>query len=57
MSDPFRILLLEASLDDAQLVLLSLEQQGMQIDCQRVQRVIQESNVSHNEVPIRILMG
>jgi diguanylate cyclase (GGDEF)-like protein/PAS domain S-box-containing protein len=37
MSDLLRILLLEDSLDDAQLILLNLEQQGVYNDCQRVE--------------------
>ena len=37
MSVPIRILLLEDSFDDAQLILLILKQQGVQNDCQRVE--------------------
>jgi len=37
MSDPIHILLVEDSADDAQLVLLTLEQQGMDVDCLRVE--------------------
>jgi len=37
MPDPIRILLLEDSLDDAQLVRFNLEQQGVQNACQRVE--------------------